>query len=334
MPRTPKYPVPQYLVGTTSQEDFDTFLTNKAANILKKDKRRKRPCCRGATLGTYKQKLYDAICAGSLIDPFTGDPLAWDKIHQWNSEIDKGRGGFEKQFYLLPTVDHRDPLSEIIDFEICSWIVNSCKSDQTPEEFLAMCETVVTHCRALSEVEGRPVSVLNPSTPKPLNFSTSDVSAYPKGYQPFSSPQRYFLPSYLNGICTEDQFRKWFFKRAYELHLRDLLQGRPYAVRGDRAPYTKGIYAAALNAGLLDPYTGERMAWEKISTWNSTKGKDWPDDLIETFYLLPTVDHIDPSASVLQFQICSWRINECKSGLTPDEFVGLCRKVCQFRSAS
>jgi len=325
MPRSPKYPIPPYLSGTTSQGDFDTFLTNKAANILGKDKRRKRPCCRGATLRTYKQKLYEAICAGSLTDPFTGDPLAWDKIHQWNSEVDKGRGGFEKQFYLLPTVDHRDPLSDIIDFEICSWIVNSCKSDQTPEEFLKMCATVSAYSsQPLNSSTSR---LLNLSTPQPLDFSTSDASAYPKGYQPFSVPQLYFLPSYLNGICTEDQFRKWLFKRAYELHLRDLRQGRPYAVRGDRVPYTKGIYTAALNAGLLDPYTGERMTWEKIKTWNSTKGKDWPDDLIKSFYLMPTVDHVDPSASVLKFQICSWRINECKSGLTPQEFIELCKKV-------
>ena len=59
---------------------------------------------------------------------------------------------------------------------------------------------------------------------------------------------------------------------------------------------------------------------------------------IKSLYLMPTVDHVDPlalakrfgearSASVLEFQICSWRINECKSGLTPEEFVGLCRRV-------
>jgi hypothetical protein len=39
---------------------------------------------------------------------------------------------------------------------------------------------------------------------------------------------------------------------------------------------------------------------------------------------MPTVDHVDP---VLEFQICSWRINECKSGLTPQEFTDLCKKV-------
>ena len=98
-------------------------------------------------------------------------------------------------------------------------------------------------------------------------------------------------------------------------------------MRGDRVAYKKGIYTAAMNAGLFDPYTGERMAWEKIKTWDSTKGKDWPDDLIKSFYLMPTVDHVDPSASVLEFQICSWRINECKSGLTPQEFIEVCRKV-------
>jgi hypothetical protein len=304
--RAPKYPVPSYLAAKTSQADYDTLLNNKSANLLRKDKRRKRPCSRNATLSMYKAKMHQAVCEGTVLDPYTGDPLRWDQIHLWNSEKNKGRGGFEKQFYMLPTIDHRDPLSETIDFEICSWLINSCKSNQTPEEFLTMCKKVTEYNRrSLSLSKGHP---------------------FPE------SPQLYFLPSYLTGICTESQFRKWFFDRAYHLHARDVRQGRPYAVPGDRLSYKKGIYTAAINAGLLDPYTGERMAWEKINTWDSTKGKDWPDNLIKSFYLMPTVDHVDPSASVLEFQICSWRINECKSGLTPQEFIEVCRRVAKKSS--
>jgi hypothetical protein len=41
---------------------------------------------------------------------------------------------------------------------------------------------------------------------------------------------------------------------------------------------------------------------------------------------MPTVDHIDPFADTLELEICSWRINECKSGLTPQEFIDVCGK--------
>jgi hypothetical protein len=319
--RVPKYPVPAYLAVKTSQPDYDVWLNNKSANLLRKDRRRKRPCSRGATLTMYKGHVHKAVCSGNGLDPYTGDPVRWDQIHEWNSEIDKGRGGFEKQFYMLPTVDHKDPLSTVIDFEICSWLVNSCKSDQTPEEFLAMCKLVTAYSTPPSTVlQPCRSDAVNRQLPVPelVEGSTS---------QPLSVPQLYFLPSYLTGIITEAMFKKWLFKRAYELHARDIRQGRPYAVPGARVLYKKGIYTAAINAGLLDPYTGERMAWEKINTWLSTKGKNWPDDLIKSFYLMPTVDHVDPASLVLEFQICTWRINECKSGLTPQEFVDVCRRV-------
>jgi len=45
-------------------------------------------------------------------------------------------------FPLVPTVDHKDPYAKEIEFEICSWIINSCKNDQTPGEFVTMCRDV------------------------------------------------------------------------------------------------------------------------------------------------------------------------------------------------
>lgn len=34
--------------------------------------------------------------------------------------------------------------------------------------------------------------------------------------------------------------------------------------------------------------------------------------------------------NVLEFEICSWRINNCKVGLTLDEFVDVCRRVVEY----
>jgi hypothetical protein len=138
------------------------------------------------------------------------------------------------------------------------------------------------------------------------------------------------LPSFLIGICTEADYLKWLDKRAEELYLRDRGQRRPYALKASWSMYKKAIHAAVLAAGLYDPYTGEIMKWELLGTWDSSK--DLPDGYNKAYYLLPTVDHMDPYAKVLKLEICSWRINNCKGGLTPQEFIEVCRKVAKKSS--
>jgi hypothetical protein len=38
----------------------------------------------------------------------------------------------------------------------------------------------------------------------------------------------------------------------------------------------------------------------------------------------------NPNADVLELEICSWKINCCKSYLRPDEFIALCNQVAEF----
>ena len=45
---------------------------------------------------------------------------------------------------------------------------------------------------------------------------------------------------------------------------------------------------------------------------------------------MPTVDYITPD--VLDFEICAWLTNDCKTDLSPDEFVEFCRKVVKYRA--
>jgi hypothetical protein len=197
---------------------------------------------------------------------------------------------------MLPTVDHRDPLCKEIDFQICSWLINMCKSDQTPDEFITMCRDIVAY--------------------RPANRATT-----------MKFPKTYFLPDFLNGICTEAVYKKWLKKRAEELYARDFGQRRPYALGVTAAFYQKKIHEAVIAAGVRDPYTGETLDWKLIDTWDMSK--DQPVGYARQFRLLPTVDHVDPWANDLEFEICSLRINCCKGGLTPDEFVDVCRKVAE-----
>jgi hypothetical protein len=47
------------------------------------------------------------------------------------------------------------------------------------------------------------------------------------------------------------------------------------------------------------------------------------------YALMPTVDHIDPEATTLELEICSWQVNECKSDFGPSDFVAFCSKVVE-----
>lgn len=49
------------------------------------------------------------------------------------------------------------------------------------------------------------------------------------------------------------------------------------------------------------------------------------------FLLMPTVDHEDPNADTLEFEIVSWLVNDGKSGLDPEQFVDLCRRIVAHR---
>jgi hypothetical protein len=194
--------------------------------------------------------------------------------------------------------------ASVLDFEICSWLINGCKSDQTPEEFIAMCK-VITEYRRI-----HPLSI---------------------GHHPFPGDAKiYFLPSFLVGIISEEVYIRWLLKRARQLHDRDVGQGRPYGLAGSGALYKAEIHAAVIATGLLDPYTGETMDYKLIGTWDTSV--DQPEGYSRQFRLMPSVDHVDPWATELHMEICSLRINRCKGSLTPDEFVEVCRKVKGYRS--
>ncbi|WP_260448061.1 hypothetical protein [Burkholderia stagnalis] len=44
---------------------------------------------------------------------------------------------------------------------------------------------------------------------------------------------------------------------------------------------------------------------------------------------MPTVDHVEASASAASFKICAWRTNDAKNDLSVDSFLALCVRVLQ-----
>jgi len=139
---------------------------------------------------------------------------------------------------------------------------------------------------------------------------------------------KYPLPSFLEGRCTPSAYYKWLHGKARTILRRDKKRKKPYALVATRAVYKEKIHKAVTDGGQYDPYTGEPLAWKLISKWDSRS--DHPDGYKKKFALLPTVDHITPD--VLEFEICSWKINDAKCDLTPTEFMELCKKVVKFKA--
>lgn len=134
------------------------------------------------------------------------------------------------------------------------------------------------------------------------------------------------LPPFLEGVVTAELYNDCMFERARLLLKRDKRRKKPYAINADWRLYRDKIQSAVLACGQYDPYSGDALRWDLIKTWNPEKSNDDPD-YFRTFYLLPTVDHLDPESKVIRFEICSWQINACKNNLSPAEFIALCKKI-------
>jgi hypothetical protein len=300
------YFLPPNLQGETTDSLYRRWLTRKAKYIIAQDRQRKRACARGATEQQYKESIHQTVTVGGLYDPFTGEKLQWGLICKWDDlrvkNIDEA--AFRK-YALVPTVDHIDPYADEIKFEICAWYINRSKNNLTADDYVALCEKIVSHT----------TSAITSSHPGDID----------------KSPQLYFLPSFLNGIISEARYRRWLNRKASHLYHNDVRQKRPCALNSSARQYKALIHKAILDNGLFDPFTGELLRWELLDTWDDSSDKNPGRDVIEKFSLLPTVDHIDPGGTTPGFEICSWLVNRCKCDMTPDEFISLCKKIIAFR---
>jgi hypothetical protein len=291
----PGHTPPEYLDGIFTKLEYNAMLRKKAGVLLQEDRTRKRPWAEGATFTVYETTIHDAICAGGQFDPFTGEKLQWELTKEYSPKKSKGDREYLRQFYLMPTVDHIDPFSQILEFQICSWKINACKNCQNPVEFLDMCRKVVEYKKR--KVFSAPVQIV------------------------------YHLPAFLEGICTGVHYRRWLLRKAKYILDRDRKANRACAIGATMKTYRMAIHQAVLACGLYDPFTGDALAWDRISTWVNTKTKNLTDIYKKEFSLLPTVDHVDPDGTALGFEICGLLVNTCKSNFTPDEFVAICGDV-------
>jgi hypothetical protein len=140
----PEYPMPARLEGRCTQSVFIKWLNVKADSLLTRDRKRGKPYAMNVTQAFYKGLIYKAVLNSGDFDPYTGDPLAWERIGMWDTTHDHDEN-YKRTFALMPTVDHITP--DVLEFEICSWIVNECKTWLDPQEFIDLCAKIVAYRR-------------------------------------------------------------------------------------------------------------------------------------------------------------------------------------------
>lgn len=142
----------------------------------------------------------------------------------------------------------------------------------------------------------------------------------------------YPLPGFLagKGSITHAAYVRWLNCKSDTLRRRDLKRKMPYAAQGSNTLYKQKLHEAVTRCGGFDPYTGGPLRWELIGSWDDERAKKEGRMYKKKFAAMPTADHSNPDR--LAFEICSWQVNDCKSDLTPAEFIGLCGKVAAYRS--
>jgi hypothetical protein len=136
-------------------------------------------------------------------------------------------------------------------------------------------------------------------------------------------PRKHSTPAFLDGIVSPVAYERWLERKAVAHLKRDRTRDRP----ATRPLYKEAIHAAVLQSGGRDWYTGEELDWRLISTYRNEASKAGRHGYKSGFALLPTVDHIDSGAIESSFRICSWRTNDAKNDLTPEQFISLCVSV-------
>lgn len=134
---------------------------------------------------------------------------------------------------------------------------------------------------------------------------------------------RYEPPKFLSRSTNQPAYTRWLQRKATAHARRDRARwGCPVSI----SKYKLAIHDAVLRSKGRDFYTGERLAWHLISRYDNQASKSGGTRYKNKFALLPTVDHVDPQSRRPDFQICSWRTNDCKNDLSVRDLKRFCRR--------
>jgi hypothetical protein len=136
-----KYQLPRFLEGVITQAHYERWLHRKAMAHVKRDRKRRSE---DVTNEQYKVAIHRAVEESQGRDAYTDEALDWTLLSTYdNDESKEQRAEYKKKFALLPSVDHVNAQTGIVEFNICGWRTNDAKNDLTYQEFLDLCRKVI-----------------------------------------------------------------------------------------------------------------------------------------------------------------------------------------------
>ena len=139
----------------------------------------------------------------------------------------------------------------------------------------------------------------------------------------------FHLPSFLEGTLARENYVRWLQRKAQAHIRRDRERNN---TTSSLSEYKRAIHIAVCESGGLDQYTGEKLHWNLVSTYNNDDSKLGKRIYKAKFALLPTVDHVGDGSGPAHFKICGWAINDAKGDLAWLDFVRLCQRVVRTNS--
>ena len=139
--------------------------------------------------------------------------------------------------------------------------------------------------------------------------------------------RQYSVPDSISAQCDQVKYYRWLQRKASAHVKRD----RKRNIACTIARYKAEIHAAVCESEGKDFYTGERLNWSLISTYDNAASQNGRAKYKKTLALLPTVDHTTGEDGRPRFVICAWYVNDVKSDLTLDDFYQLCEQILKHR---
>ena len=137
--------------------------------------------------------------------------------------------------------------------------------------------------------------------------------------------RKHSMPPFLEGVVTPEKYESWLGRKAAAHVKRDRKRDRAASV----SLYKEAIHAAVVLSGGRDAYTGERLDWARIGTYDNDESKAGRHGYKAQHALLPTIDHVDAGASEASFRVCAWRTNDAKNDLSVASFLELCQRALE-----
>lgn len=131
------YPAPDFVRALNVPcARYAEWLEKQAQSCRQRDARPNKPA-----IDAYRERIHKAVLISAGRDFYTGDMLEWNRLNHDLPLTGGRRRHLQRGQY--PSVDHYTGTNSM-DFRICSALVNHAKGPMSHQQFLKLCQKVVS----------------------------------------------------------------------------------------------------------------------------------------------------------------------------------------------